>query len=285
MNNRRTRTLARAARFAVSCIAGLGLLWLMVPFLLNALLYFPSRGFAFVPGDLGLDAVDLVIETEDGEKLHAWWFRAPGRTLGHVLHFHGNAGNIADRLLHAQLLTGAGFDVLSFDYRGYGRSTGRPDEEGTYRDARAARQALLQQEGVDPARVLYAGESLGGAVALALALESPPAGLVLLSTFTSVRDMGRLHYPIIPGALVPDAYPSLDRIPGLECPLLLMHGDSDEIVPLEQGRRLFGAAPEPKRLHVFHGLGHNDVLTRAGAEWAGTIAEWAEEVLAAPEAS
>jgi hypothetical protein len=102
---------------------------------------------------------------------------------------------------------------------------------------------------------------------------------VLLSTFTSVRAMGRVHYPIIPTSLVPDAYPSLPRINQLECPLLVMHGDQDEIVPVEQGKALFEAAPGPKRLHLFPGAGHNDLLNRAGREWAETIAEWARDVL------
>ncbi len=265
-----------------SLVLVLGVLWLMWPFLLNSLLYFPSRQFFSEPKAIGLDPLDVEIETEDGERLHAWWFRTPGDALGHVLLFHGNAGNIGDRLLHAQLLTDVGLDVFSFDYRGYGRSTGSPDEEGTYRDARAARSALLRQDGVDSGRVFYRGESLGGAVAVALAREAPPSGLILLSAFTSVRDMGRVHYPILPTALVPDAYPSLRRIGGLECPLLLMHGENDLIVPVDQGRTLFEAAPEPKRLHLFPGLGHNDVITRAGGDWARTIAEWAAGVLELP---
>jgi hypothetical protein len=274
--------LRRVLRPLLASVLLLGVLWLMMPFLLNSLLYFPSKQILFEPGAVGLDSLDVEIETEDGERLHAWWFRARGEALGHVLLFHGNAGNIADRLLHAQLLTGVGLDVLSFDYRGYGRSTGSPDEEGTYRDARAARSVLLRQEGVDAERVFYLGESLGGAVALALALEAPPRGLVLVSTFTSVRDMGRVHYPILPAALVPDAYPSLHRIGGLECPLLLMHGDRDDIVPVDQGRALFEAAPDPKRLHVFPGLGHNDLISRAGGDWAKAIAEWVGAILSGP---
>ena len=254
----------------------------MWPFLLNSLLYFPSSHVFGEPSDVGLSAEDVVFETEDGETLHAWWFRTPKETLGHVLLFHGNAGNIGDRLLHARLLTDAGLDVFSFDYRGYGRSTGSPDEAGTYRDARAARAALLEQEGVDAHRVFYLGESLGGGVAVALAREAPPRGLVLLSTFTSVRDMGRVHYPFIPQAVVPDAYPSLERIQYLECPLLVMHGDRDHIVPVEQGKALFEAAPEPKTLRLFPGAGHNDLLGLAGTEWAETVAAWAAEVVALP---
>lgn len=264
----------RVLRVLASAGLVVGVLWVMWPFLLNSLLYFPSGQFFAHPADLGLAAEDVVIETEDGETLHAWWFRSGTQPLAHVLLFHGNAGNIGDRLLHAQLLTDAGFDVFSFDYRGYGRSTGSPSEEGTYTDARAALPALARQDGVDPKRVIYLGESLGGGVAVALAREAPPRGLVLLSTFTSVRDMGRVHYPIIPTALVPDAYPSLRRIRELECPLLVLHGDRDEIVPLGQGKELFEAAPEPKRMHLFPGAGHNDLLSLAGREWAETIAEW-----------
>jgi fermentation-respiration switch protein FrsA (DUF1100 family) len=271
--------LRRGLRVLASVAFVLGVLWVMVPFLLNSLLYFPSRQFILEPGEFGLHPSEVRFETEDGETLHAWWFRAGEDSLGHVLLFHGNAGNIGDRLLHARLLTDAGLDVFSFDYRGYGRSTGRPDEEGTYRDARAARAALLDQEGADPDRVFYVGESLGGAVAIALAVEAPPRGLALLSTFTSVRAMGRVHYPFIPTPVVPDAYPSLSRIREIECPLLVMHGEQDEIVPVEQGRALFEAAPEPKRLHLFPGAGHNDLIGVAGKEWAETIAAWVREVV------
>jgi uncharacterized protein len=118
-------------------------------------------------------------------------------------------------------------------------------------------------------------KSLGGAIALDLALERPPAGLVLLSAFTGVREVGRVHYPFLPAALIPDAYPALRRIRRLRAPLLVLHGDRDDIVPLAQGRALFEAAPEPKRMHVFPGLGHNDLVSMAGAEFAEVIAAWA----------
>ena len=127
---------------------------------------------------------------------------------------------------------------------------------------------------MDPARVLYLGESLGGAVALELALERPPAGLVLLSTFTGVRELGRLHYPFVPTALVPDAYPTLRRIRELHAPLLVLHGERDDIVPLSHGRTLFESASGPKRMHVFPGLGHNDLVPLVGAELARVIASW-----------
>jgi uncharacterized protein len=242
--------------------------------LLHSLLYFPSRAFVETPERLGVAYRDLAFETDDGERLHGWWIGAQAEPAGHVLLCHGNAGNIGDRVLHADLLTAAGFDVMLFDYRGYGSSSGRPSEDGTYRDARAALACLLAQPGIDPGRVYYLGESLGGAVALDLALARPPAGLVLLSAFTGVRELGRLHYPFVPTALVPDAYPALRRVRGLRAPLLVLHGDRDDIVPLAQGRALFEAAPEPKHMHVFPGLGHNDLVPLAGAAFARVITSW-----------
>jgi fermentation-respiration switch protein FrsA (DUF1100 family) len=244
------------------------------------LLYFPLRGFDAMPGSFGIESEDLWFTTEDGQRLHGWWIAARGpRHLGHLLHFHGNAGNISHRLPEAAALAGAGFDVLLFDYRGYGRSAGRPDEQGTYRDARAARAALFGRPGMDARRVFYFGESLGGAIALALALEHPPAGLVLQSTFTSIRDMARLHYPVVPAFLVPDAYPSAARIGRLRSPLLVVHGDRDAIVPFSHGQALFAAAPERKRLHVVAGAGHNDLVETCGpAAYAGIIAGWARSL-------
>ena len=242
---------------------------------LNWRLYWPSREILKTPADAGLAFDELEFQTQDGERLHAWWIAGNQPSRGHILFCHGNGDNIGGRVPNAALLSRAGFDVLLFDYRGYGRSTGRPDELGTYRDARAARAALRRQSGVDPNRVFYLGESLGGAVALALAVEHPPRGLILQSTFTSVRDVARAWYPFIPAALVPDAYPSLRRIGELSVPLLVLHGDRDETVPLEQGRALFEAAREPKRIRVFRGRGHDDLVERSGRKYANEIADWA----------
>jgi uncharacterized protein len=244
-----------------------------------ALVYLPSRRILETPAAAGLPFEELTIETTDGERLHGWWVPAEtGPVLAHVLLCHGNAGNVGDRVLHAALLSEAGFDVLLFDYRGYGRSTGRPSEDGTGRDAAAARAALLDRPGVDPARLVYLGESLGAAVALALALDHPPAGLVLQSAFTSIRDMARRHYPFVPRALVPDAYRSLEGIGELHAPLLVVHGEDDDIVPLLHGEELYAAAPEPKQLEVLRGVGHNDLIALAGEAWAGAIASWAREL-------
>lgn len=248
---------------------------------LHALTYMPTRRIEQTPALLGLTYTDLSIPTEDGETLHGWWVPAHGstRAIGHVLFAHGNAGNIGDRVPIYALLSEAGFDVFAFDYRGYGRSTGRTTEQGTYLDARAARRVLLEQPGVDPDRLLYLGKSLGGGVLMELATAHPPAGLILMSTFTDLRDAAKAVYPFVPRPLVPNAYPSLRRIRMLRTPLLIIHGDQDELLPLKHAERLYAAAPEPKRLVVFPGAGHNDVIATAGLEWLQLIRGWATDVL------
>ncbi|MFN7974016.1 MAG: alpha/beta hydrolase [Acidobacteriota bacterium] len=243
--------------------------------LMNAILYAPSAEIVDTPASAGLSFEEVEVPTEDGERLHAWWVKTTrGPAIAHLLYCHGNGGNLGTRVAKTKLLTDAGFDVFVFDYRGYGKSTGRPFEEGTYRDARAAWKALLARDGVRPDRIVYVGESLGGAVALALAVDHPPHGLVLQSTFSSVRDEAAVHYGFIPTFIVPDAYPSIRRIGRLRCPLLIVHGDADEVVPLSQGEALFAAAPEPKLLKVFPGVNHNDFVLEAGRAYAALLQSW-----------
>ena len=233
----------------------------------------------------GLAVEDRTLVADDGERLHGWWVRATGARRGHILFCHGNAGNVASRGAYARLLAAAGFDVLLFDYRGYGRSSGRPSEQGTYRDARAALAGLLDEPGTSRERTLYLGESLGAAVALELALETPPAGVILQSAFTGVRDMAREVLPLMPRALVPDAYPSLRLIPQLAAAVLVIHGDRDDLVPVAHGRALHAAARGPKRLEVLAGAGHNDLLTLAADEWIAAIVDWSADILGASAGS
>ncbi|MFC4373167.1 alpha/beta hydrolase [Nocardia halotolerans] len=240
---------------------------------LNALVYHPERHLAQTPEALGLDHRELTMRTADGIDLHGWFVRAD-RPRGHILYAHGNAGTIGDRVAIIALLVGAGFDVLAFDYRGFGHSTGAPGEQGTYLDARAARAALLDQPEVDPARVLYLGKSLGGGVLLELAGQYPPAGMILMSTFSGMRDAARSVYPFLPAALVPDAYPNLRRIGRLRVPVLMMHGARDELLPLRHAERLYAAANEPKELVVVPGAGHNDVIDALGPRWPRLISDW-----------
>ena len=246
--------------------------------ILNSFLFFPERGIARRPEEVGLAVRELEIDTDDGERLDGWLVRSGDPWRGHVLFCHGNGGNIGGRVEQARLLASAGFEVLLFDYRGYGRSSGRLSEEGTCRDARSARDALLRDEEADEFRLIYLGESLGGAVALALALEAPPFGLVLQSAFTSVRDMAREHYPYLPRTLIPDAYPSLRRVAEIRAPLLIVHGERDEIVPSSLAGGSSKAEPEPKVLRLLPDAGHNDLVDRAGDEYTEAIASWCDEI-------
>ncbi|OJF81406.1 alpha/beta hydrolase [Nocardia seriolae] len=246
--------------------------------ILNTLTYQPGdRQILATPEMFGVPFEDLWLNTSDRETVNAWFVRAVGEPLGHMLFAHGNGGNIGDRSPMLAMLAAAGFDVLVFDYRGYGRSTGQTSEQGTYRDVRAARDALLAQPGVAPNRVVYLGKSLGGGVMLELANALPPAALLLMSTFTGLRDAAAAVYPFLPKIFVPNAYPSMRRIGRLKCPVLIMHGDADELLPVRMGRELFAAAPEPKELMIYPGGMHNDLIGFPG--WAKTVAEWAAGVL------
>ncbi|WP_067697543.1 alpha/beta hydrolase [Nocardia jejuensis] len=229
------------------------------------------------PNQFGVEYEDLSLRTQDGETVNAWFVRAAGESRGHILFAHGNGGNLGDRSPVLAMLSAVGFDVLVFDYRGYGRSSGRPSEKGTYLDARAARAALLAQPGIDPNRVVYLGKSLGGGVMLELASVYPPAALVLMSTFTGLRDAAGAVYPYLPRAFVPDAYPSLGRIRSLRCPVLIMHGDADELLPVRMGYELYAAAPEPKKLIIYPGGHHNDLVDFR--EWPATFFAWVAGVL------
>lgn len=224
------------------------------------LIYFPSPGPVPPAAQMLPGGRDVVLDTEDGIRLGAWYLPAAGGQKGPaVLVFNGNAG---DRSLRAQLAAGLsrlGMSALLFDYRGYGGNPGRPSEDGLAADARAALAWLAAQPEVDPDRIVYFGESLGAAVAIGLAVERPPAALVLRSPFTSLADVGRVHYPWLPvGRVLIDRYPSIDRIGSLSAPLLVIAGDRDDIVPESLSKRLYEAAPDPKRYLLVPGAGHND---------------------------
>lgn len=216
-------------------------------------LYYPSRALAADPASVGLAFREVAFTAEDGVRLHGWLI--PGRVPTTLLYSHGNAGNIGDRLAIARLLADhLGVGLFMYDYRGYGKSEGTPSQAGLVRDARGARAALLR-EGVAAEHVAYFGRSLGAAVTLDLALAHPPPALVLEAPFTSVRAMANAVLPGL-GLFFGRRWDSLARIPGLRAPLLVLHGDADEVIPYAQGRALFAAAPEPKTFFTVRGGEH-----------------------------
>jgi fermentation-respiration switch protein FrsA (DUF1100 family) len=241
---------------AVTCVAIVVLAWAFQ----RSLIYFPF-GAVPSPSAVGLDQAEPVtFETDDGIRLRGWFVpsrQTPARFT--LVVFNGNAGNRAYRAELARAFREHGLSVLLFDYRGYGGSDGRPTEEGLASDARAARAYLATRADVDERRVAYFGESLGAAVAVRLAVEHPPQALVLRSPFTSLADVGRVHYPFLPVRwLLRDRFASLDRIAWVHGPVLVIAGARDSIVPAEQSRRLYSAAPGPKTLVVIEGADHND---------------------------
>jgi hypothetical protein len=260
-------------------LAGGYLLVCLAAFLFQArLVYFPGPPPRLDPATFGLLHREVELATEDGERLHAWFFPREG-AAGAVLVCHGNAGNIEGRIELARAFLELGWAVLLFDYRGYGKSSGSPGEEGTYRDAEAAHEHLTRAEGFAAERVLLYGESLGAAVALELALRRPCAALVAESGFTSLPDVAAEVYPFLPTRLLARIrYDNRSKIGRLAVPLLLLHSPADELVSFAHAERLFAAAREPKEL-VRTGGGHNDGGFLLRAEWRATVGEFLEAVL------
>jgi uncharacterized protein len=231
-------------------------------------LYFPTSGVP-TPTEIGLTDVEPVtFETIDRLRLSGWFFAAsrPSSCVT-VLVFNGNAGNRAHRGPLAAALQRHGFQVLLVDYRGYGGNPGGPSENGLAADARAARAYLAGRSDVDLSRLVYFGESLGTAVAVDLAVEHPPAALILRSPFTSMVDLGQHHYPFLPVRfLLRDRFATIDQIRRIRVPLLVIAGGRDRIVPIENSRRLYDAATAPKTLLVLPDADHNDYELLAGNE-------------------
>lgn len=224
----------------------------------------PSRTVAQTPAAAGLSFESVLLRTDDGETLAGWWIPAPDarRTL---IHFHGNAGNIGDRVELLRVFNALPLNVLMFDYRGYGDSTGTPSEEGTYRDARTVWRYLTEQRGLKPADIVLHGQSLGGAVAAELAEAVQPGALILESTFTSVPELAAGLYPWLPVRwLARIRYDTRARLSAIRCPVLVIHSRDDEIIPYAHGERLHAAAAQPKRLLTIRGDHNNGVYANAG---------------------
>jgi fermentation-respiration switch protein FrsA (DUF1100 family) len=222
--------------------------------------YHPTRILVAQGGDLGRPFESVFFKTSDDVELNGWFF--PGDPdsprLGKVVLFcHGNGGNISHRLEVYRTLLERGVNVLSFDYRGYGQSRGRPGEEETYLDAQAA-HAWLRRHGFAAKNIIAYGESLGGAIASELCLRNETGGLVLQATFTSIPDVGADIYPWLPVRRFSRIkYDTLNKLPRLKIPVLVMHSRNDRLVDYRHAQRNFSGANEPK---VFCDLGggHND---------------------------
>jgi fermentation-respiration switch protein FrsA (DUF1100 family) len=251
---------------------------LLLVFLFQArLVYFPEveRGLVATPRAAGLGFEEVQLATPDGETLHGWWVPASA-ARGTVLILHGNAGNISHRLEYLTMFNRLGYASLIIDYRGYGKSSGRPSEEGTYRDAEAAWQYLIEARMLWPQDIVLFGESLGGGVATWLALKHPPRALVLASTFTSAPDLGAQVYRWLPVRLLARIeYNNLERIRQITAPVLIAHSRTDDIIPFSHGQALFAAANGPKQFLELRG-GHNDGFIFMREEWVRAVGAFLE---------
>jgi hypothetical protein len=248
----------------------------------RSLIYFPTTSVP-APASLGLRDVDEVtVATGDGLELKAWFLRAEGPVpRPAVVVFNGNAGNRAYRAPLGSALRRLGVHVLLTDYRGYGGNPGRPTEPGLALDGRAALAWITSRPDVDQSHVVYFGESLGTAVAIALAADAPPAALILRSPFTSLADIGAHHYRLLPVRwLLMDRFDCVDRIGRVRAPVLVIAGSRDAIVPLAFSERLHAAARPPKTMLVIPDADHNDAELLAGNEMMRGVTEFLEPLLA-----
>ncbi len=246
--------------------------------------YHPTRDAESTPDDVGRPAEEIWLNTSDGLRLHAWFFaaeKASPRARFVMLFCHGNGGNLTSRPGYYRAILETGVSLLTFDYRGYGRSDGQPSEAGTYTDAATAYQ-WLRTRGFAPEHILVWGESLGGGIASQLAATERLGGLVLQSTFTSIPDIGAELFPWLPVKLISRIkYDTLSRLPDIPCPVVVMHSRADTTIRFSHGERNFAAAREPKAF-VEIGGDHNDALLAnrtayvAGAEQLVRLAEAGE---------
>jgi len=256
--NERHRRMIQWAAYLLLIPGGL---WLFFRWFEQSNVYHPTRSWWSTGADLNRPWEDLRLTTRDGLELSAWYFPAPTNAPFHdfaVLVSHGNGGNLSHRLSLFRLLSNAGVNVLGYDYRGYGKSQGKPSELGTYEDAETAFSWLVGR-GFPENRILALGESLGGGVAAELAARHPAmGGLVLQSTFTSLIELGSELFPFLPvRTLARYHYDTVGKLPHIHCPVLILHSRSDTLIPFHHAERNFAAATDPKVLREISG-DHND---------------------------
>ena len=232
-------------------------LWGLVRYLEMKVIFYPSKDIVQTPAVLGLSFEDLYVITSDKERINAWFIKA-GQGASTIIFAHGNAGTMGDRLLKLKYLHELGLNVLMFDYRGYGRSSGHPDEAGIYLDGQAAFDYIASRVDIDPKRIIMYGSSLGGVVAVDVASKRPCTALIVDSSITSAKDVAKIYYPYLPAFLMRTKFDSIGKIKNIKIPKLIIHSPRDNIIPYFMGVRLFEAACEPKTFLRSTGS-HNEI--------------------------
>jgi fermentation-respiration switch protein FrsA (DUF1100 family) len=252
-------------------------LYLFYPKIESFFVFFPERAFDFTPSDLHLNYEEVYFHTDDGKKLHGWFFPQQGE-FPVILFCHGNAGNISHRLDNVQHLLKQNLQVFIFDYRGYGKSSGRPSEKGLYQDGLAAYNHLIEERHLRPGQIVIFGRSLGAAVAIEVGLQKEVRSVIIESAFTSTKDMARTIWLFsLFSYLMPANFDNQKKIAGLDVPKLFIHSEGDEIVPFSMGQKLFETAMAPKYFLPLRGAGHNDTYVVGGDKYFRTIATFAKE--------
>ena len=242
-----------------------------------SMIFYPDRELAGSPADWHLDFEDVVFRSRDGIELHGWYI--PNRaSKSVVLFFHGNAGNISHRGESVAIFHRLGLNVFIFDYRGYGRSQGRPSEQGLYSDAAAAWDYLIGTRGIARENIILFGRSLGGVVATKLASEVKPAALIVESAFSSAPDVARSVFPILSRlTLMRYDFDAASYIKGVTCPVLILHSPDDEILPYKLGEKLYRAANQPKEFVRLRG-DHNGGFLQSQPEYARQLGRFIRSV-------
>lgn len=221
-------------------------------------IYFPEKAIAATPSYLGLPFEDVYFKTADGVELNGWFIPANPASAT-LLFAHGNAGNISHRLEKIILFNKLGLNIFIFDYRGYGRSKGSPDEQGLYLDGKAAYDYLVLQKEIPAENILLYGESIGGAVVIDLATKVSVKAIITEGTFTCAKDMIKVIYPFVPPAVFVSRFDSIDKIKNITAPKLIIHSINDEMIPFSLAEKLFQAAVPPKQFLKIKG-GHNSAF-------------------------
>jgi len=239
---------------------------------LNHVTFYPAPGIDVNPDQFELPVEQLYLDSVEGVRIHAFFVAVPESNKA-LLYLHGNAGNASHRLPTAVAFARLGQNVLLIDYQGYGLSAGQPSESGIYVDGRAGLE-YLQTRGFETGNISLFGRSLGGAVAVDIARQQPLAGVILCSTFSSGADMARAMGLGLMVGLVRNRFNSVDKIRQLKSPLLSLHGDNDQVIPLRLGKKLFDAAPGNKLWRQIDGAGHNDIMESGGDRFWQPVREF-----------
>lgn len=247
-----------------------------VKYIENRVIFYPMKDIEFTPERAGLAFEDVYLTAKDGIKINAW-FIPKDQARYTILFCHGNAGNIGHRLEKIMLLHKLHLNVFIIDYRGYGRSQGRPSERGLYLDAQAAYDYLVNQRQIRPEEIILFGESLGCAAVIDLGARSRIGGLIVEGAFTRGRDMAKRIYPFLPAFLFSDNFNNLAKIRKIKAPKLFIHSKNDEIVPFDLARRLYQATSPPKQFAELIG-GHNSVFSDSQEKYTSAIASFIEKL-------